>query len=251
MLNIITALFLAGFLGACTGVLKPERTFSKNGLTITFRSINHLGNIRDLRFQYPIHLSEETIRKHLLSLYHQNIENPKKPRPVFSPQEVKEFTPLFITVLKKVETGKYLHFKFRSSGRQNEGGVFLTPKKIHWRFIKINNEYFSNDPLKIRKPTWKLVRKPGQDYKMLQTGRFKKALKNWIIADINLTIPQQRSRSRKKSPPGNLTSPKSRGSELREKMDTLQELLETGLINDNEYRKKKESLLDEYLKARD
>ena len=199
----IFSLSLIFFIGGCA-VFKEERTFSKSGLTVTFRSINALDDVQHLRIRYPVILSEAKIRNHLLSLSYQDIIRPKQPRPVFSARAGSKLAPLFKTVMKKVKPGKYLHFTYQASRGLTEGQVFVTAKKIHWRFFKINGVVYSNDPLRIRKPTWQLVRMSGgQSYQKLRTGGFEKTIKNRIIANINLPTPKHKypSRSTAKSFP--------------------------------------------------
>ncbi len=190
------SLFLILFMAGCAAITKEERNFSKNGLTITFRSINYLDDVQNLSFVYPIIVSEANIRNHLLSLYHQDIVSPRKPRPVFSRVAASELAPLFRTVMKKVKPGKYLHFEYEDSGGITEGQVFATAKKLYWHMLRINGVAYSNSPLRLERPTWKLVRAPGQTYQTLQTGGFKKILKNRIIANYNLPYPKQRDSSR-------------------------------------------------------
>ena len=196
----IFSLSLIFFIGGCA-LFKGERTFSKSGLTVTFRSLNALDDIQKIRFRYPIILSEANIRNHLLSLYYQDIVSPRQPRPVFSPSVGSKLAPLFKTVLKKVKPGKYLHFTYQASRGLTEGQVFVTAKKIHWRIFKINGVVYSNDPLRIRKPTWQLVRMHGQSYQKLRTGGFEKTIKNRLIANINLPTPKNKypPRSKRKS----------------------------------------------------
>ena len=178
-------------MGACA-LVKPERNFSKNGLTIKFRSINHLDDIQRLKFQYPIVISKKNINNHLLSLYYQKIVSPRRPKPVFSRSAVAEIAPLFKTVMKKVKPGKYLHFEYQGSRGVIEGQVFAASKKLHWRLFRINGVAYSNDPLRIREPTWQLVRMYGQSYEKLRTGGFEKIIKNRIIAYINLPFPKNK-----------------------------------------------------------
>ena len=135
-------------MGACA-LVKPERNFSKNGLTIKFRSINHLDDIQRLKFHYPIVISKKNINNHLLSLYYQKIVSPRRPKPVFSRSAVAEIAPLFKTVMKKVKPGKYLHFEYQGSRGVIEGQVFAASNKIHWRLFRINGVAYSNDPLRI------------------------------------------------------------------------------------------------------
>ena len=198
----IFSLSLIFFIGGCA-LFKGERTFSKSGLTVTFRSLNALDDIQNIRFRYPIILSEANIRNHLLSLFYQDIVSPRQPRPVFSPSVGSKLAPLFKTVLKKVKPGKYLHFTYRASRGLTEGKVFATAKNIHWRIFKINGVVHSNDPLRIRKPTWQLVRMHGQSYQKLRMGGFQKTIRNRIIANIDLPFPKHKypSRSTAKSFP--------------------------------------------------
>ena len=186
------------FVGGCAAVLKEERKFSKNGLTIVFRSLRSLDDIERIKFIYPIIISEENIRNHLLSLYHQDIVSPRRPRPVFSKITANELAPLFRTVMKKVKPGKYLNFEYQAANGITEGQVFATRKKIHWRILKINGVAHSNDPLRLKKPTWKLARMPMQRYQILQTGSFKKVIKNRIIVNIKMPYPRQRFQSLRK-----------------------------------------------------
>ena len=188
-------LSLIFLIGGCA-VLKEERNFSKSGLTVTFRSLNALDDVQNIRFQYPIILSEANIRNHLLSLWYQDIVSPRKPRPVFSPGVASKLAPLFKNVLRKVKPGKYLHFMYQASRGLTEGQVFVTAKNIHWRIFKINGVAYSNDPLRMRKPTWRLARTHGQSYQKLRTGGFEKIVENRIISNINLPIPKHKNPSR-------------------------------------------------------
>jgi len=185
-------LSLIFFIGGCA-LLKEERSFSKSGLTVNFRSLNALDDVQNVRFRYPIILSEANIRNHLGSLYYQDIISPRQPRPVFSLRVASKLAPLFKSALRKVKPGKYLHFTYRGL---TEGEVFATAKNIHWRIFKINGVVHSNDPLRIQEPTWQLVRMYGQSYQKLRTGGFEKNIKNRIIANINLPSPKHKSRSR-------------------------------------------------------
>ena len=199
----IFSLSLIFCIGGCA-LFKEERTFSKSGLTVTFRSLNALDDVQNIRFRYPIILSEANIRNHLLSLWFQDIVSPRAPRAVFSPRVASKLAPLFKNVLRKVKPGKYLHFTYRASRGLTEGQVFVTPKNIHWRIFKINGVVYSNDPLRVRKPTWQLVRMfGGQEYEKLRSGAFEKTIKNRINANINLPTPKHKypSRSTAKSFP--------------------------------------------------
>ena len=192
--------FLSLVICGCAAITKEERNYTKNGLTISFRSINYLDDVQNIKFIYPIILSEKNIRNHLLSLYYQDIIRPRKPRPVFSRTAVEEMAPLFRTVMRKVKPRKYLHFEYQARGGITEGQVFATKKKLYWDIFRINGVAYSNNPLRITKPTWKLVRAPLQRYQTLLTGTLETVVKNRIIANIKMSFPRKRFQTRSKKP---------------------------------------------------
>jgi len=192
--------FLSLAICGCAAIAKEERNYTKNGLTISFRSIHYLNDVQNIKFIYPIILSEKNIRNHLLSLYYQDIVRPRKPRPVFSRTAVEEMAPLFRTVMRKVKPRKYLHFEYQAREGVTEGQVFATKKKLYWDIFRINGVAYSNNPLRIVKPTWKLIRAPLQTYQTLYTGTLETVVKNRIIANIKMPFPRKRARSRSKNP---------------------------------------------------
>ena len=193
--NSFVALLIFIAISGCAALTKEEKNYTKNGLTISFRSINYLNDVQNIKFIYPIILSEKNIRNHLLSLYYQDIVRPRKPKPVFSRAAVEEMAPQFKTVMSKVKPRKYLHFEYQARGGITEGQVFATKKKLYWDIFRINGVAYSNSPLRIVKPTWKLVRAPRQTYQTLYTGTLETVVKNRIIANINMPFPRKRFQS--------------------------------------------------------
>ena len=122
----------------------------------------------------------------MLSLWHRKFEPPGKAKPVFSKKQVGELAPLLVKAFRKVKLNKYLHFEYRSPKGLTEGDVFASLDKLHWRLLKINGVIYSNDPLKIRKPTWKLVKIKGQKFHKTTTATAtdKKPQENLIIANL-------------------------------------------------------------------
>ena len=191
--------FLSLAICGCAAIAKEERNYTKNGLTISFRSIHYLNDVQNIKFIYPIILSEKNIRNHLLSLYYQDVVRPRKPRPVFSRTAVEEMAPLFRTVMRKVKPRKYLNFEYQAREGITEGQVFATKKKLYWDIFRINGVAYSNNPLRIVKPTWKLVRAPRQRYQTLYTGTLETVVKNRIIANIKMPFPRRRFQSEPKN----------------------------------------------------
>ena len=246
----ILVIFLIFFITSCAA-FKPEKTYSKNGVKVTFRSLSALSDVQNIKFLYPIRLSKKQLINHLLSLWHQRIVSPGKPKPVFSRDEATKVASLLSTALKKVEPTRFLNFEFQSSKGLIEGRVFATAKKLHWHFLKIHNIAYSNDPLRIKKPTWQLVRMKGQSYQKLKSGGLEKRIKNRIIADIGIPFPKQRSQAHRpiKTSPKSYTQSINKKLELKNKLDTLKEFLDGGLINKKEYDNKKKSLMNQYFKV--
>ncbi len=229
---------------AC-GTFKEEKTYSKNGLTVTYRSFSRFGGgIKNETIRHPIEIPKELLSNHLLSLRHRKIDPPGRPRPVFSEEDAQGLSPLFVTAFRKIKPEKYLHFEYRSPRGLIEGDAFASADKIHWRLLTINGKVYSNDPLRIRKPTWKLVRTKGQKFQMVKTAIDQKPQENWIIADFQLSKPRRKTRSNFSS---ESSSKSSQSPRLRKKLKTLKDLYEDGLINEEEYQKKKEKLLDRHL----
>ncbi len=241
-------LFIVLF-SAC-GTFKEEKTYSKNGLTITYRSLSRFGSeIQNYRVQHPINVSVELVNTHLLSLWHRQIDPPGRPKPVFSQKDAEDLSPLLTKAFQKIKSNKYLHFEYKSPKGWTEGDVFSSTDKIHWRLLKINGEVYSNDPLKLRKRTWKLVRTPGQKFQIIKTDIDQKPLENWVVSDFQLPEPNLKDRfnSSSDSPPKPSREDISRKPELRNKLKILRELFEDGLINEKDYQNKKERLLNQHL----
>ena len=117
---------------AACGTFKEERTYSKNGLTVTYRSFSRIGNdITDYQIQRSANLTAEMVSLHLLSLWHRKIEPPGKAKPVFSKKQVGELAPLLVKAFRKVKLNKYLHFEYRSPKGLTEGDVFASLDKLH------------------------------------------------------------------------------------------------------------------------
>ena len=173
------------FICANCGTFKKENTYSKNGLTVTYRSINRFGRgIGNYRIKHPLKISAKWIKNHLLALWHRKILSYGKANPIFSFDEIETLSPLFAKALGKVGPGKYLHFDFNSSKGITSGDIFSSTNKVHWRLLTINGIAYSNDPLKLRKPTWKMVRTHGQTFHIVPTDISQKYQENWILANI-------------------------------------------------------------------
>lgn len=174
------------FLAAACGTLQKEKTFSKNGLTVSYRSLNRFGReIIHYKIHHPVNLSTDLAKNHLLALYYRRIDPPSGAKPIFSKADIGDLSPLIVKAFKKVKPGNYLHFEYHSPRGITEGDAFSSKDKIYWRFLKINGEVYSIGPFRILKPTWKLARTRGQRFQKIPTALDPKSQENWLIANFN------------------------------------------------------------------
>ena len=103
--------------------------------------------------------------------------------------------------------------------------------------------------MRIRKPTWKLVRTRGQKYQIVETAVDQKPRENWIIANFKLVASKRKLSSHHSLMHSTVPSRKkiSQDLVLKKKLKTLKDLLDGGLIDKLEYGKKKENLLNKHL----
>jgi len=266
--SVFWSVFWLGLLGvgACAGI-DEIKTYSKKGLTVSFpRLINisdpnqeeYSGGIDTYQIDHPVNISTEQVHNHLLSLWYKNIDPPGKPQPVFSMEEAAELSPLFKAALNKVDPAQYIHFEYHTPGGVTEGEVFASVESIHWRFNRIRDVYFMKAFLGSGRETWKLVRRIRQQrFHVEKTGLVKLTRENWMLVDKDLLPQKRRSPSAAEaepappsvspSPPKFQKPPDSPDPELKKKLQTLKDLLDQGLINENDYRMKKEELLNQHL----
>ncbi len=251
---------LLGFclsLGACKS-LEKDRTFNKPGMTVSFLRLYELDeDLEDFQIDHPVEISTEQVRNHLLSLYYQDISKPgEKGRAVFSIEDAKNLASGLKVALNRVEEGDYIYFGFQAEKGVTEGELFSSVGKVHYRFLRINGVDYSNHFLGTSAPTWRLVRRTsGQTIYKEKTGLLKVTRENWIIVDIKLPpfkrtpVSAVRKSHSPRVVPGNSPvsrkKPNSRQSQLKEKLRSLKELYEKGLIDERDYQKKKNEILNQ------
>lgn len=267
MARIHQIIFLVGwsilllFASGCASLEDPPN-YSKKGLSVTFPRLSDIaaaneeevGELDDFEIDHPIRLSEDLVRNQLLSLWYRNVDPRGKARPVFTAKEAEQLSPLFRAALNKVNGSEYIRFEYESRGGMIEGEVFGTIGKIHWRINRIQDVYFSDDLLSSR-DTWNLVRRIRSQYlRKEKTAVLTLTRKNWIINDRNLPYTKRKPGAEvvppspvRKKPTQSRPSKQLEDPELKRKLMSLKQLKDEGLINEEEYRRKKEELLNQYL----
>ena len=184
--------FLFVFLNSC-GTLKKEKLFKSKGLTISYRSFNRLGpDYVHINPNHPVKISAQEIEAQLKALEYKPFKPRSKLAPVFSKDRVKKVVHLLKKGLNQANQQNYLHFELITPKGMTEGDVFSANGFIHWRIWKINGVHYSNDPLGIRKKTWKLIPKSsGNRYFVSSVSDVKKEKQNWIVVNFDILTKKQ------------------------------------------------------------
>lgn len=255
-LTVVLLLLCSLSLGACKS-LETDKTYNKPGLTLSFLRLYELNeDLEDFQIDHPVEISTEQVRNHLLSLYFQDIsETDQKAYPVFTEDDAKKLAPGLKAALNRLEDDQYIYFGFQAEKGVTEGEILSSVDKIHWRLLRINGVDYSNHFLGMTKPTWRLVRRTsGQQIYKEKTGITKITRENWMIVDLNLPKIKRRpvamaprsgsaSSSSGQKPASKQTTSSSR-SHLQNKLKNLKELYENGLIDEQDYQKKKNEILN-------
>ncbi len=259
-----TAFFIAVLLyislAAC-GTLKKEKTLKSENLTVSYRSFNRLGpDYEAINPNHPVQISEKQVQVHLLALDYKPFKARSKTLSVFTKDQIKEVSRLLTKGLNRADPQKFLHFELKTAKGITEGDIFAADGYIHWRIWTINGVDYSNDPLGIRKKTWRLIPSPaGHRYFNSSSSAGQKKKQNWIVADFDISKHQNRRKTKRKLSPqspkevsrNTLKTEKSQTSNkldksIKEKLILLKQLFDQGLINEEEYNKKKKEVMKRF-----
>gem|GEM_PF-261047 len=228
----------------CGGAFSEEQTLKKDGLALTYRSVNRIfPDIDNMPLQHPARISRDMIRRHLLSLRYGKPGSGNAGKPVFTPQDAGKTSRLLAKALNRARRDRYIHFEFAAAKGTTAGEVFAGNEKIHWVFTQINGVDYSNDPLGIRKRTWKLAPQRGQRYYFMKTDFGNRPRENWIVADFRLPQAGRKPAKNTGSQPAALSTGKTGATNKRELLRFLKHLREKGLIDEAVYEREKKELM--------
>ena len=238
----------------------PEKRLEKEQLTLVYRSQSTLGSeIKKLRLEHPIKISNEQTRNHLLSLHYQELSLLGKKKYIFSSNDVLDITPLITKALNRMKANNILYYEVDTPKGTTAGSIFRAKGKIHWRFKAIKGVNFLNSSFPgFRGSTWRLLPINGQTYSQSKNIFGSKAQENWITSSLDLPVESKRSHSLKtlqKSSRNTSTALEHKGPknspvnqrELKKRLQFLKELRDQKLINSREYEHKRRALLDQFL----
>lgn len=240
-----------------------EKKLEKDGLTLYYRPKSDIGSDGEkLKLQHPINISATTVRNHLLALHYEDMAMLSKEKSVFTPEEAGKISPYIAKALNRVNPNNIVYFEIQTSKGATIAQVFGDSNKLNWKFIAIRGVDFSKKLLSGWGNSWRLTLKEGQHYYRIEKLLGKKTWENWVIADLDLAetdfakpaknaAPQSPAKtSPEPTAPSAMDEPKTspeKKPELEEKLRFLKQLQEKGLIDEDEYKRKRKTLVDEYL----
>lgn len=251
-------------LTACATTSK-EKKLEKDGLTLYYRPKSDIGSDGEkLKLQHPINISETTVRNHLLALHYEEMSMLSKEKSVFTREEADKISPYVAKALNRANPNNIVHFEIQTAKGSTVAEVFGDNNKLNWKFNAIRGVDFSKKMLAGWGNSWRLTLKEGQHYFRIEKLLGKKTWENWIIADLDLSEaelakpakshPPASSSATKQTPDPSASSPTEdrktspeKKPELEEKLRFLKQLQEKGLIDEDEYKRKRKALVDEYL----
>jgi hypothetical protein len=213
-----------------------------------------------------VKVSEGEILRQLRSLQYEELALFGKKRAVFTREQTKRIGRLIAKALNKSSGNKIIYYELDTSDGATEGDVFANGKVLNWRFSSIRGRAFSNRSFNGWGGTnWRLLPGSGQRYHV--TGRLlgKVAKENWIKVALSRDSDREFQEEKKyrdaapsrkpekqrrvRAEPSRKQTPtnKSADTELEKKLEFLKGLYEKNLVDEEEYNRKRNELLDTYL----
>jgi hypothetical protein len=242
-----------------------EKKLEKDGLTLFYRPKSDIGSDGEkLKLQHPITISATTVRNHLLALHYEDMAMLSKEKSVFTQEEAGKISPYIAKALNRLNPNNIVYFEIQTSKGATIAQVFGDNNKLNWKFLTIRGVDFSKKLLSGWGNSWRLTLKEGQHYYRIEKLLGKKTWENWVIVDLDLAetdfakpsnntapaSPSPAKSSREPTAPSATDEPKTspeKKPELEEKLRFLKQLQEKGLIDEDEYKRKRKALVDEYL----
>ena len=229
--------------------------------------------------EHPQELSLELLREILLAIEYQRpwvnipFTKPKgKQYQLFLPEEIEKLIPHLVEGFKQANSSQWLNFSVRcqrgklfiGAVRITDGVAFIKEGKLNLVFrniaekLGVDENLNTSNPLKYYPGSAYLVEKEGFS---LKRNKRSKPIFNWLVVDLKwwekkLSASQKPEEKIKEKPEETAPSqevkpeqakPVKEGKEksIKERLLELKELYEEGLISEEEYKKKRQEILDQ------
>jgi len=260
--RLLAAAWLAGLvfgLTACGGLSEPSRRLETAGVILEYHDKQTDREISSLDLDHPKPIGEDQVAIQLHSLYYESLNLVAKPRVVFHREQVQSLKRLLTKALNHAKPNAFISFEVAGEGGTTAGDLFASGGKLHWRLAKIEGENYNARNWARLEKKWRLVPRQGQSL-FIKKILMEQEMQNWIVADMDLPAPavgkpgqpaSGKSRARQApqappAPPAASPVPSSKDQELERKLQTLQNLKDKQLIDEEEYNRRRKQLLDSY-----
>jgi hypothetical protein len=204
---------------------------------------------------HPYAFDSKTIQSSMAALgYQERTLAWSEAKRVFGNSVIRNLAPMIAETFARVGSDQRVVFKIsaKSGTTLTEGDVFLTFQGLHWRFTAINKSKRKIDDFSIMGETWRLVERDGQKYRekiRADLNNLSQNITNWVVLP---KVRPEASRILRTSPPPHSPAPaagdgktmrETDGSDIRKKFRILEELKKENLIDEEEYKRKREELL--------
>ena len=173
---------------ACSTV--QDKKLVEKGLTLRYLSAS---DIEEVRLQHPVQITEAEVRKHLQSLWYEDMTSGGKRDRVFSDSDAAKIGRLLAKALNHVKPGKLVRFELATSTGATEAEVFAEKDRLHWRFRSLRGSVFTCNAVQPEclRSNWRLIPRGGQRYFSVQTLLFgRSSTENWIVEGLNPVSPK-------------------------------------------------------------
>ncbi len=261
-------LIFALLLGLTTGCsFTPEKKLKTKDFTMMYKAKTAAGyEVASLKLR-PVQLSEDQVRQQMRSIVYEEMNLFGKKKPVFSREETNRFARLITKGLSHSTPNKVVYFEIEGPEGTTAGVVFVSNRKLNWKFSKIQGGVFSTRSFTGWGGTrWRLVPSSKQQFYFVEKPLGSVAQENWITVSLPKNSgkqpqayqepePTQKARKQRrvraepsrKSAPAPTRKKSTEDTELEKKLQFLKGLYDKNLVDEEEYNRKRKELLDTYL----
>jgi hypothetical protein len=257
LIRVLIYILIAFVASSCS--TKKERKLERGGLTLKYIDKTSRGSsTADYQMDHPLKIPDALLRAQLTVLMFEERSLMGKKKFIFQPEEIDEIGGLIAKGIRHLKPDSILFFEWDGPKGTTSADVFIVEQYIHWRFISIHGMTFSNSNLnRWGSSTWVMAPVKGQGFHVSDKFLGNKTNENWIISPLQLPVLKRRvsadNADSKTSDTAPEQSSKGKGSStsdkgaLEKKLEFLKDLRDKDLIDEKEYQRKRQELLDTLL----
>jgi hypothetical protein len=257
-IDTLIFVFALSFFVSCATEPK-ERKLEVEGFTLMYKAQKSADSeIRKISMNHPVKISVEAMTSQLLSLKFKELSLFGKRKSIFSVKDTNSIARLMAKALGRAPSDKLIYIELETPSGMTKGELLHSKNRLHWRFSMVSGRRFSlsnrgASGFKGKGTIWKLVPQRGQALKKTK-GIFSVTWDNWLVSKLDLpktkglqTRKKKLMKEKQESKAPQVKSRPTSNSAVEEKLNTLNGLKRKGLIDENEYQKRKKAILDRYL----